>query len=49
MNQGKEYLLNAVKSYPLNIKYLTAAFASLFGESAYAKAVRLKRRVRPVD
>lgn len=49
LNQGKGYLLKAVKSYPLNIKYLAAAFVSLFGENAYAKVVRLKRRIRPVD
>lgn len=47
--QGREYLFRTVKAYPLNIKYLVAAFVSLFGESAYAKVVRLKRRIRPVD
>ena len=49
MGQGRDWLLKAVKSYPLNIKYLVAAFVSLFGENAYAKAARLKRRLRPVD
>ena len=47
--QGREYLLKAVKSYPLNIKYPIAAFVSLFGERAYNKVVRLKRRIGPAD
>ena len=46
MTQGRAYLLKAVKLYPLNIKYLVAAFVSLFGESAYRKVVRLKRRMK---
>lgn len=48
IDQGRDYLLRALRSYPLNIKYLAAAFVSLFGEGAYAKVVRLKRRIRPV-
>lgn len=46
MTRGRAYLLQAVKLYPLNIKYLVAAFVSLFGESAYTKVVRLKRRMK---
>ena len=49
MDQGRDYLLRAVKSYPLNIKYLVTAFVALFGERAYNKVVRLKRRIRPAD
>lgn len=49
LNQGRDYLFMAVKSYPLNIKYLAAAFASLFGEGAYAKVVQLKRMIRPAE
>lgn len=48
LNQGRDYLIKAVKSYPLNIKYLVAAFASLLGEGAYAKVVKLKRKIRPI-
>lgn len=47
LNHGREYLFMAVKSNPLNIKYLAAAFASLFGAGAYAKVVQLKRMIRP--
>jgi len=47
MDQGRDYLLRAVKSYPLNIKYLVTTFVALFGERAYNKVVRLKRRIRP--
>ena len=49
MREGKEYLLQALRSYPLNIKYLVTAFASLFGEGAYANVIKLKRIIRPVD
>ena len=48
-NQGRNYLLRVVSSYPLNIKYLVAAFVSLFGERAYVKVVRLKRKIQPLD
>jgi len=49
LGQGRDYLIKAVKSYPLNLKYLVAAFASLLGEGAYAKVVRLKRKIRYID
>jgi glycosyltransferase involved in cell wall biosynthesis len=49
LNHGREYLFMAVKSNPLNIKYLVAAFASLFGAGAYAKVVQLKRMIRPAE
>ena len=48
LDRGRDYLFKAVKSYPLNIKYLVAAFVSLFGESAYNKVTRFKRRISPV-
>jgi len=44
MAQGRRYLLGALKSYPLKIKCLIVAFASLFGESVYVNIVRLKSR-----
>jgi len=44
--QGRAYLLQSVKLYPLNIKYLLAAFVSFFGENAYKKVVRLKRKMK---
>lgn len=49
IDQGRNYLLGAVKSYPLSIKYLIAALVSLFGESAYNKVVKLKRMMQPVN
>jgi len=49
LNQGRYYLFRAVKSYPLNIKNIAAAFVSLFGEGAYNRVARLKRRIRPVE
>ena len=45
MEQGRNHILSAVKSYPLNIKYPVAAFISFLGKSAYVKVVRLKRRL----
>jgi len=41
LNQGRRYLLKAIKSHPLNLKYLVAVFVSLFGKGAYGKVVRL--------
>lgn len=49
LDQGREYLFMAVKSYPSNIIYLAAAFVSLFGKGAYTKVVQLKRMIRPAD
>jgi glycosyltransferase involved in cell wall biosynthesis len=49
LNKGKYYLFRAAKSNLFNIKYAASAFASLFGEGAYAKVVRLKRMISPVD
>jgi glycosyltransferase involved in cell wall biosynthesis len=48
LDRGRDYLFKAVKSYPLHIKYLVAAFVSLFGKSAYNKVTRFKRRISPV-
>lgn len=49
MHEGREYLLQALRSNPLNIKYLIASFSSFFGEDAYANVCRLKRLIRPAD
>jgi glycosyltransferase involved in cell wall biosynthesis len=49
LNKGKYYLFSAIRSYPLNIKYLVAAFSSLFGDGAYANVVKLKRIICPVE
>jgi len=48
MDQGRDYLLEAIRLYPLSAKYLIAAILSLFGEKAYNKVVKLKRRIRHV-
>lgn len=47
-NQGRRYILEAVRLHPLNIKYPMAAILSLLGESAYDKAVKLKRMIQPL-
>jgi len=49
LNQGRNFLLKAVKLYPLNITYLIAVFVSLFGKEAYSKAIKLKRLLLPED
>ena len=49
LGQGRDYLIKAVKLYPLNLKYIVATLASLLGEGAYAKVVRLKRKIRSID
>lgn len=48
MDQGRDYLLEAVRLYPLSIKYLIAAILSLFGERVYNKVVKLKHRIQPL-
>jgi len=45
MDIGKYYLFSAVRSYPLNLKYLVAAFVSLFGENSYKNICILKQRI----
>lgn len=49
LNQGRNYLLKAVKLYPLNIKCLMAVFVSLFGKEVYSKAIKLRRLISPED
>jgi len=48
IDQGRDYLRQAVRSCPLSIKYLIAATLSLFGERAYNEVVKLKRRIQPL-
>jgi len=45
VEQGRSYLVSAVRLYPLGIKYLVAAFTSLFGVNAYNKLRKLKRKI----
>lgn len=49
LHEGRVHLLQAVRLSPLNLKYTVAAVSSLFGETTYATAVRLKRIIRPVN
>ncbi len=49
LGQGRDYLIKALRLYPLNLKYIVATLASLLGEGAYAKVVRLKRKIRSID
>lgn len=43
MCEGRGYLIRALRTNPLNIKYMLAAFSSLLGRGAYANICRLKR------
>jgi len=45
-NRGRSYLIKAIKAYPLNIRYLGAAFASLLGQRAYNRAATSYRKIR---
>jgi len=49
MNEGKIYLIQALRSNPLKIKYIGAVFLSVFGKDTYASVCKLKRLIRPVD
>ena len=44
--EGRNYLIKAIKTYPLNIKYLLVTFLSFFGQGVYNKAGEGYRRVR---
>jgi len=44
--QGRNYLLKAVKTYPLDIKVFGAAFVSLLGQDAYQIANAGYRKIR---
>lgn len=46
LNKGKFLLFSALRSDPLNTKYLLAAFASMLGKSTYASACRVKNLIR---
>jgi glycosyltransferase involved in cell wall biosynthesis len=46
IGQGRVYLLKAVKKYPVNIKYLGAASASLLGQDIYRLAALSYCRIR---
>jgi len=48
MDQGRDYLLEAARLYPLSIKYLIAVILSLFGERVYNTVVKLTRRIQPL-
>lgn len=46
VRQGRSYLVKAVKTYPLNVKYLGAALASLLGQSVYNMTAAIYRKIR---
>lgn len=46
LKQGRSYLIKAVKAYPLNIKALCAALASLLGQSVYNMTAASYRKIR---
>jgi glycosyltransferase involved in cell wall biosynthesis len=49
LGKGKNLLFSAVRSNPLNVKYLIAALVSLFGEDVYLCACKIKRMIYPID
>ena len=46
LKRARKHLVKAVKAYPLNIKYLGAAAASLLGQSGYNKVATIYRTIR---
>ena len=46
--EGRNYLIKAVKTYPLNIKFLLVTFLSLFGQDMYNKIVKVYRKIRGI-
>jgi glycosyltransferase involved in cell wall biosynthesis len=45
---GRTYLVKAVKTHPLKIKFLIVALISFFGQGAYNKAVETYQKVKKV-
>lgn len=45
-SRGRSYLIKAIKTYPIDIKYLGAAVASLLGQSGYNRAAVMYRTIR---
>lgn len=48
IEEGRSYLIKAVKAYPVNIKFLLVAFISFFGQGVYKKVVEIYRKVRNI-
>lgn len=46
MEEGRNYLVKAVKAYPLNIKLFLLILASSLGEATYNKAINSYRKIR---
>jgi glycosyltransferase involved in cell wall biosynthesis len=43
-SEGKKYLIEAVKKYPTNIKFLLKVFISFFGQDIYRKLYRFRNK-----
>lgn len=46
--EGKDYLIKAVKANPLNVKFLLALFLSFFGQSVFNRAIAGYRKVKNI-
>jgi glycosyltransferase involved in cell wall biosynthesis len=46
--QGRNYLIKAAKTYPLNIKFLLVAFVSFFGQDVYKEVVEGYRKIKKI-
>jgi len=44
--EGRNYLIKAIKTHPLNIKYLLATFSSFFGQGIYNKSSKVYRKLK---
>jgi glycosyltransferase involved in cell wall biosynthesis len=46
--EGKDYLIKAVKANPLNVKFLLVVFLSFFGQRIFNKAIECYRKVKNI-
>ena len=46
--EGRSYLIKAIQTRPLNIKFILATFISFLGENIYNKAVKVYEKIRGV-
>jgi len=44
--EGRNYLIKAIKTHPLNIKYLLVTFLSFFGQGVFNKATEIYRKLK---
>ena len=48
VKNGRSYLIKAIKTYPFNIRLLSVALISFFGQGVYRKGVEFYRKINEI-